>query len=74
MKRSRWKGKYICKSFFRKNTAQNLFFCRNSIITGSLIDKNLKIYNGFLYKKVFVSLEKIGYKFGDFALTRKIKK
>ena len=74
MKRSRWKGKYICKSFFRKNTVHNSFFCRNSIITGSLVDKNLKVYNGLLFKKVFVDLEKIGYKFGDFAFTRKIKK
>jgi len=35
-----------------------------------LIGKNVFIYNGKVFKKVSITREKVGYKFGDFCSTR----
>jgi ribosomal protein S19 len=44
---------------------------RDQIIPNVLKNSKVLIYNGQRYISVFVSKEKIGYKFGEFSFTRK---
>jgi small subunit ribosomal protein S19 len=46
--------------------------CRNMIITPSMLDKTIKIYNGKDYAQIIVTLEMIGHYLGEFSLTRKM--
>lgn len=71
MGRSKWKAKYIEKDLFLK-PIKNLWQ-RNVVIPYSLINKKIFIYNGQEHIKVYVSREKVGYKFGEFSFTRKHK-
>ena len=72
MGRSLWKGPFLEKSFLKNSffdKTQNIW-SRRSIIPSVLIGKNVFIYNGKLFKKVSITREKVGYKFGDFCSTR----
>ena len=75
MSRSIWKGFYITKNLLKKNkkTKKNFFklWSRNSAIPSFLLGKTVLVHNGKQFNKVFITREKIGYKFGDFSLTRK---
>ncbi len=75
MSRSVWKGFYISKSILKKIniTKKNYFriWDRSSAIPSFLIGKTALVYNGKYFHKVFITLEKVGYKFGEFSLTRK---
>jgi len=69
--RSKWKGFFI-KDFLLAQKKDFLKFkCRNSVITSNLIGKTILVHNGKEFKKIYISREKIGFKFGEFALTRK---
>lgn len=73
MSRSIWKNlKIVQKSQkYKSNTLK--IWRRSDIITSSLIGKTVFIYNGKLFKKLLISREKIGYKYGEFSLTRSYK-
>jgi len=75
MSRSVWKGFYIAKNVLKKNKKQkkNFFkiWSRNSAIPSFLIGKTVLVHNGKQFNKVVITREKIGYKFGEFSLTRK---
>jgi len=45
---------------------------RNSIISSSFLNKKVSIYNGKHFVNIFIDSDKIGYKFGEFAYTRKL--
>jgi ribosomal protein S19 len=72
MGRSLWKGpfldKFFCKNSFFEKTQK--IWSRRSIIPSFLIGKNVFIHNGKVFKKVTITREKIGYKFGEFCSTR----
>jgi len=74
MSRSVWKGLYITKNVLKKNKKQKKNFLkiwsRNSAIPSFLIGKTA-LHNGKQFNKVVITREKIGYKFGEFSLTRK---
>lgn len=77
MKRSKWKGYYIHKSILSKKKDLNskiVVWSRQSSIPESLIGKYIYIHNGKTFVKVFVNREKVGYKFGEFAITRRFTK
>ena len=81
MARSKWKGTFSSKSLLK-----NLFFpedkeaflgdkeikiwSRKDIILENYIGKVLTVYNGKIFKRIFVSREKIGFKLGNFSHTR----
>lgn len=78
MRRSKWKGNFIDNSIskltnlnFKKNKLK--IWSRRSVIPSFLIDKTVSIYNGKEFKKVKITREKVGYKFGEFCTTRKYK-
>lgn len=70
MSRSKWKGPYLTNSLL-KSSLDTCTISRNSIIPASCLGKFINIYTGNEYKKVFISKEKIGLKFGSFAYSRK---
>ena len=72
MSRSKWKGPFLKPNLINKNLILSNI-PRNSIIPASYLNKFINIYTGKEFKKVFISKEKIGLKFGTFAYTRKIK-
>jgi|MesohylFT_1024984.scaffolds.fasta_scaffold48478_2 small subunit ribosomal protein S19 len=73
MTRSIWKGPFVDPIFLkRKLKLQNFkIWCRSSIIPAVLIGETILVHNGKDFKRVTITREKIGFKFGEFALTRR---
>lgn len=79
MSRSIWKLPFVNKnlihfSLYKKNKLQKsksfLISDRSSIITKSLIGSKVKIYNGKKFLVIFLKQKMIGYKFGEFSITK----
>lgn len=70
--RSKWKSLYYnqCLNETVKHK-QIKIYERNSVITSDFLDKKVKIYNGKIFISVFIDDSKLGFKFGEFAYTRK---
>ncbi len=77
MTRSIWKGKfiynYILNTKFLTRQRKEIW-ARNSTIPSSLINKTVFVHNGKDFIKNFITREKVGFKFGDFAFTRTFRK
>lgn len=77
MSRSKWKGPYIdyillSKILNKKNQSDVILTkSRNSVILPNCVGINFKIYNGKSFYSFKVTKNMIGYKFGEFAPTRK---
>lgn len=73
MSRSIWKGLY-CSLAINKNILKSKkkinIWSRESCIPGFLLNKDVFIHNGKSFKKVLITREKLGYKFGEFASTK----
>ncbi len=74
MTRAIWKGKFIYKyllsnKFFKRHRKE--VWARNSAIPAKLIGKPVYIHNGNTFIKTYITREKVGFKFGEFAYTRK---
>jgi ribosomal protein S19 len=62
-------------SYFRqKITLKSKIWARNNLILSTDIGKNFYVYNGKEFKKIFITREKVGFKFGNFCSTRKFSK
>ena len=68
MSRSYWKGPFIEKSLLKKKIKK--IWSRKSVIPSTLIGCYINVYNGKNFKKIFITREKVGFKFGDFCKTR----
>lgn len=78
MSRSIWKLGYQHPSLLKlaskniKNKKGNIkIWDRATVITSDLINTNIEIYNGQKFLPLLVAPEMVGYKFGEFAFTRK---
>lgn len=70
MSRSKWKGCFVDSSVFsHKKNIQ--IWSRQSSIPFYLLNQYVLVHNGKEFKKLFITREKIGFKFGEFAFTRK---
>lgn len=71
MSRAKWKGYYITKSVLKKKK-KNFFkiFARKSTIPSTLLGKTVRVHNGKIFNKLLITRDKVGYKFGEFSLTR----
>lgn len=81
MSRAYWKGPVVQKNFFNKYYNKNHFniWSRNMTILDIFLEKTFFIHNGHEYKRLYITRERLGFKFGSFAWTRqnykkKIKK
>lgn len=70
MSRSNWKGPFLASALLKNKSSK--IWSRSSVIPSSLIGETVYIHNGKEFKRVFITREKIGFKFGDFSLSRKI--
>jgi small subunit ribosomal protein S19 len=74
MSRAIWKGLFcdilINKKSYFENKKKIEIMSRQSSIPGFLLNKTVFIHNGKTYKKLVVTREKLGYKFGEFAFTK----
>ena len=70
MSRASWRGFFLDTIFLKKEKKIKKVWSRRSTIPSFLIGKTLQIYNGKVFKKVKITREKVGYKFGEFSTTR----
>lgn len=73
MSRAIWKGLFCDISINKKYIANNKKIevkSRQSSIPEFLLNKTVFIHNGKTYKKLLITREKLGYKFGEFAFTK----
>ena len=72
MSRSIWKGPFLDNFLLKKNLGlkEQKIWSRRSIIPRYLVGEMVSIYNGKIFKKIFISRDKVGYKFGEFCNTR----
>lgn len=74
MSKSVWKQKfidpYLLSSQF-KNAKKKIIWSRTSTIPEFLIGQVVFIHNGKDFIKSYITREKVGFKFGEFAYTRK---
>jgi ribosomal protein S19 len=50
-----------------------LVWDRFSIITPNVINKTVYVYSGKEFKKILITRDKIGFRFGEFCFTRVVK-
>ena len=77
MSRSIWK-KFFVDSFLVKSVKSlsnvKKIWSRRSSIPSSLVGKTVLVHNGKDFKKLSVKREHLGFKFGEFSLTKKYTK
>lgn len=74
MSRSIWKGPYCATSVinaFASDTKEILIYSRSSTILPEFVGRVVHIYNGKEFKKLKISPEHVGFKFGEFSPTKK---
>lgn len=74
MKRSVWKIPYVSPCFFSKIFFEELkelkTFSRNSLITDFFLKKKILIYSGRSWVKLTVQKAMVGFKLGEFSITK----
>jgi len=76
MGRSKWKGNFMDSSVIKlsnQNKKQLKVWSRRSVVPAFLIGATVLIYNGKEFKKIKITREKVGFKFGEFSTTRRYK-
>ena len=71
MSRSIWKGPFLDKFLLQHNLKKKIIkfiWSRRSVIPFLYLNKQVSIYNGKVFKRIFITREKIGFKFGAIAL------
>lgn len=74
MPRSNWKPKHISNCLLKAKIQDQktiYVWSRSSTIPESLNGKIVFVHNGKEFKKVYIRRSRIGFKFGEFALTKK---
>lgn len=77
MSRSIWKGPFQEKKILNLNIKQRKklqIWSRSSIISSSFIKKLVFIHTGNNFRKLFITRNHVGYKFGEFTNTRAFQK
>lgn len=73
MSRAKWKGLFFNSNLLKKTKINTNITQREATIPSIYANKFVTIHTGKEFKKIFISKEKIGLKFGMFAYTRKGK-
>ena len=79
MTRSLWKGYFLNNYLLKERNKKNKkIWCRNSSIPSFLMGQMVLVHNGKDFRKVLITREKVGFKFGEFVFTHssmnKVKK
>lgn len=75
MSRAKWKGMYcpvltVTNKKINNNESKIKIWSRNSVIPVKFLNKTVWVYTGKIFRKVIITKEKLGYKFGEFSFTR----
>ena len=76
MSRSSWKCTYIHSDFYSQyqngiNGEEIILVNRNTMLTEDMLGLKISVYNGLRFFSFIVDSDKLGYKVGEFAPTRK---
>jgi small subunit ribosomal protein S19 len=71
MARSKWKGPFVHKSFFKSEKESLKSWSRSTMIVPSFVGLSLNVYNGQRFIQIKITNLMIGHKLGEFAHTRK---
>jgi small subunit ribosomal protein S19 len=72
MSRSKWKGPFLDISISKASLIKKpKIWCRSSVIPSFLVGESVFIHNGKEFKRVSITRDKVGYKFGEFSFTRR---
>ena len=71
MTRAKWKGPHIEWHTLSKKKINPKIWSRSSVIPNLLVNTIVSVYDGHEFKRVAITKEKIGFKFGEFSHTRK---
>ena len=74
MSRSRWKFNYLGQDFLSQlSTTENAIIVqdRATIITSDMLGTLVRVYNGIKFFNILVENDKIGYRLGEFAPSKK---
>ena len=72
-----WKPNYIDPNILSvefKKARKKIVWSRDSTVPESLIGQAVFIHNGKDFKRILITREKLGFKYGEFAFTRQTKK
>ena len=72
MSRSYWKGYFLKKKLLKK--VPQRIWSRNSSVPFSFIGHKVLVHNGKEFKLIYITRQKVGYKFGEFSFSRKYTK
>ena len=81
MARSKWKNRFftfdvwkniilVKQNILKKVSKKNKFF-RSSSIPNCFTHLRINLHKGNIFKKIFVTKQLVGYKFGEFSFSRK---
>jgi ribosomal protein S19 len=71
MSRSKWKGPFFNFNLKKKKFKKKIYvWSRSSVVPRCFFGSKVWVHNGRNFKTIFISKEKIGFKFGSFCLTR----
>jgi small subunit ribosomal protein S19 len=78
MSRSKWKGPFIQSCLLKKKVKRTIkpivIWSRSSVILKSFVNKKVLVHNGKTFRTFYVKANQVGFKFGEFSFTRKLKK
>jgi ribosomal protein S19 len=74
MSRAKWKNVAVMRQLKIVNQVFSKVWSRSKIIPGFLVNSTVLVYTGREFKKLYITRDKIGYKFGQFCFTRTLKK
>jgi ribosomal protein S19 len=78
MSKSKWKGPFITnnlvfKIFNKENSSKHWnrkIWNRNLTVSNAFVEKGVYIHNGKIFKRIFITRDKLGFKVGDFSFSR----
>jgi ribosomal protein S19 len=71
MSRSKWKGPFFNFCLKKEKFKRKIYvWSRASVVPRKFVGNKVWVHNGRLFKTIFISREKVGFKFGSFCLTR----
>lgn len=78
MSRSKWKFNYLAQDFISQNQNQDLSLIKELVlqdratyITAEMVGTIVRVYNGMKYFNLHIEADKVGYRVGEFAPTKK---
>jgi small subunit ribosomal protein S19 len=73
MNRSKWKGPYIVPCVLKQEKVNQKVWSRSCTIPNLLIGTIISVHNGREFKRIIISRRRVGFKFGEFSLTRNFR-